>query len=304
MSADGRVIAGRYRLREPLGSGGMADVHIARDEVLDREVAVKVLPARYLGDETFLERFRREARSASRLSHPNIVAVHDTGTDDGVPYIVMELVPGRSLDHVLAERGRMEVRPAVAVLGEVCEALAHAHANGVVHRDVKPGNILLIADGDAPEVKVADFGIARAAGDDTITLTSVLGTAAYLSPEQAQGERADHRADLYSAGIVLYELLTGAPPYADGTAVQVALRHVGGRPDPPSEHVEGVSADLDAVVLTALAKEPDDRYQTAEAFRRDLRAVLAGEPVSVDRDAALTAAAGLAGSPDTLRGGD
>jgi eukaryotic-like serine/threonine-protein kinase len=281
MDLEGRILDGRYRLGSLLGVGGMASVYLASDRVLERQVAVKVLSPPYAQDPVFVERFRREARSAARLSHPNVVAVFDSGSDAGEHYLVMEYVAGQSLAELLADQGRLAPRRAAELGVEVCAALAAAHAQGLVHRDVKPANVLVGAEG---RVKVADFGIVKAAA--TVTLTgngTVLGTAAYLSPEQAQGGPVDARSDLYSLGCVLYELVTGAPPFgsgADSAPVAVATRHLHQPPEPPSAHNPQVDASLDAVVLTALAKDPARRYQRASELQAALERVLAGEAVA------------------------
>jgi serine/threonine protein kinase len=281
MDLEGRILDGRYRLGSLLGVGGMARVYLASDRVLERQVAVKVLSPPYAQDPVFVERFRREARSAASLSHPNIVAVFDSGSDAGEHYLVMEYVAGQSLAELLADQGRLAPRRAAELGVEVCAALAAAHAQGLVHRDVKPANVLVGAEG---RVKVADFGIVKAAA--TVTLTgngTVLGTAAYLSPEQAQGGPVDARSDLYSLGCVLYELVTGAPPFgsgADSSPVAVAIRHLHQPPEPPSARNPQVDASLDAVVLTALAKDPARRCQSASDLQAALERVLAGDAVA------------------------
>jgi eukaryotic-like serine/threonine-protein kinase len=281
MDLEGRILDGRYQLRSLLGVGGMAMVYLASDRVLERLVAVKVLSPPYAQDPSFVERFRREARAAARLSHPNTVAVFDSGADADQPYLVMEYVAGQSLAQLLARQGRLAPRRAVELAVEVCAALAAAHAQGLVHRDVKPANVLV---GDDGRVQVTDFGIVKAATTATLTGTgTVLGTAAYLSPEQAQGGPVDARSDLYSLGCVLYELLCGSPPFgsgADSPPVAVAARHLHQPPEPPSAHNPRVDASLDAVVLTALAKEPAQRYQSAVELRAALERVLAGDAVA------------------------
>jgi serine/threonine protein kinase len=214
MDLEGRILNGRYQLTSLLGVGGMASVYLADDRVLQRQVAVKVLSPVYAQDPSFVERFRREARTAARLSHPNIVAVFDSGSDAEQHYLVMEYVPGQSLAELLARQGRLAPQRAAELAVEVCAALAAAHAQGLVHRDIKPGNVLVGPNG---RVKVTDFGIAKAAVAATVTGSGmVLGTAAYLSPEQAQGGPVDARSDLYGLGCVLYELLTGTPPFGSG----------------------------------------------------------------------------------------
>lgn len=273
----GRVLGDRYELTRILGRGGMAEVYAAHDRVLDRNVAVKLLLERFKEDSAFTRRFSDEARHAARLNHPNLVAVYDTGTADGQPFIVMELVDGRSLQEALAE-GMVDVAIAVNIVAVVCEALGYAHDRGVIHRDVKPGNIMLAHDGS---VKVTDFGIARAIGNDTVTRTAaVLGTAAYLSPEQAQGGAIDPRSDLYSLGVVLYEALTGSQPFRGDSAVTVAYQHVQEQPRPPRERNPNISVALEAVVLRALTKNPANRYQHAADMHADLLAARDGQPVA------------------------
>ncbi|MBW3578515.1 MAG: Stk1 family PASTA domain-containing Ser/Thr kinase [Actinobacteria bacterium] len=284
------MLGGRYRLERPIGRGGMAHVFAAHDQRLDREVAVKVLRPLFADDEQSLVRFEREARAAAALNHPNVVAVHDYGEDDGRPYLVLELVEGRSLDALID--GGLATDRALEICTDVCVALGAAHDAGLVHRDIKPANILVADDG---AVKVADFGIAHAVGGDTLAMTSVLGTAAYLSPEQAQGAPVDARSDVYSLGTVLYEMLTGSPPFTGDSPIQVALRHVSDTPVPPRDRTDRIEPQLEAVVLTSLAKDPADRYPSAEAMRDDLLAVRHGEPVVADHAAARAAAAGAAG---------
>jgi tRNA A-37 threonylcarbamoyl transferase component Bud32 len=278
MDLQGRTLDGRYQLRSLLGVGGMARVYLATDRVLQRQVAVKVLSPPDAQDPAVVERFRREARAAARLSHPNVVAVFDSGSDAGQHYLVMEYVAGESLAELLARQGSLAPQRAVELAIQVCAALAAAHAKGLVHRDVKPANVLLDGDG---RVKVTDFGIAKATAADTLTGSGVvLGTAAYLAPEQAQGGPVDARSDLYALGCVLYELLTGAPPFGsgpDGPQVAVAIRHVSEPPEPPSARNPQVGRGLDAVVLTALAKQPDQRYQRATDMQEALGRVLAGD---------------------------
>ena len=272
--SDARVLADRYELGRLIGRGGMAEVYAARDRLLDREVAVKVLRERFREDATFTARFQDEARNVARLSHPNLVVVFDTGVDGDQPFIVMERIRGRTLQEALDAGGLTEDR-GLQVAADVCGALAYAHQNLLVHRDVKPGNIMLAEDGS---VKVTDFGIARAMTDETVTATAaVLGTAAYLSPEQAQGKRVDTRSDLYSLGVVLYELLTGKVPFSGDSAVSVALQHVRAEPEPPRRLVPTVSRDAETIVMRLLAKDPDRRYQQAEDVRVDLERARRGE---------------------------
>jgi serine/threonine-protein kinase len=278
-----RVLGGRYRLGAVIGQGGMAEVHRGRDVRLGRDVAIKLLRPDLARDPSFQGRFRREAQSAASLNHPSIVAVYDTGEDHGsgtvTPYIVMEYVEGRTLREVLASEGRLLPQRAMEITAQICAALEQAHRAGIVHRDIKPGNVMLTASG---EVKVMDFGIARAVTGSSQTMTqtaAVIGTAHYLSPEQARGEHVDARSDIYSTGCLLYELVTGAPPFSGDTPVAVAYQHVREEPVPPSSVEPDVPASIDAVVLKAMAKNPANRYQTAAQMRTDLERALAGQPV-------------------------
>ncbi|HEX2424343.1 MAG TPA: Stk1 family PASTA domain-containing Ser/Thr kinase [Actinomycetota bacterium] len=273
----GRTLGGRYRVEGELGRGGMARVYRGIDSVLGRPVAVKVLSAQYAEDATFVARFRREAQAAARLNHPNLVQVYDTGSDDGVHYIVMEYVEAKTLADYLSGGGRIMPERAVELAEAVCDALEVAHAQGVIHRDVKPANIMVTRDG---HVKVTDFGIARVTTNETVEQTAaVLGTASYLSPEQAQGGAIDQRSDLYSLGCVLYEMLTGRPPFTADSPVAVASKHVLEQPIPPSRTNRDVSPQLDAVVMRALAKNPDNRYQSAAEMKEDLERARHGMPV-------------------------
>ena len=274
------ILAGRYQIGETLGYGGMSEVHRARDTVLGRDVAVKIMRPELARDETFYERFRREAQNSASLNHPSIVAIYDTGeehTDDGdLPYIVMELVEGDTIRDLVRMDGPMDVTRALGVMADVCGAIGFSHKKGIIHRDVKPANIMISQDG---AVKVMDFGIARAMSDSTSTLTqtaSVLGTAQYLSPEQARGESVDARSDLYSAGCVLYEMVAGTPPFTGESPVAVAYQHVREDPAPPSSVNPEVDRYVDAVVMQAMAKNPENRYATAGDMRTDLLTVLSG----------------------------
>ncbi|OBG64025.1 serine/threonine protein kinase [Mycobacterium sp. E1715] len=275
-------LSDRYELGEILGFGGMSEVHLARDVRLHRDVAVKVLRADLARDPSFYLRFRREAQNAAALNHPSIVAVYDTGeaeTPTGpLPYIVMEYVDGVTLRDIVHTDGPLPPRRAIEIIADACQALNFSHQNGIIHRDVKPANIMI---SNTNAVKVMDFGIARAIADsgNSVTQTAaVIGTAQYLSPEQARGDSVDARSDVYSLGCVLYEILTGEPPFTGDSPVAVAYQHVREDPIPPSQRHEGISADLDAVVLKALAKNPDNRYQTAAEMRADLVRVHNGEP--------------------------
>ena len=274
------VLAGRYEIRESLGFGGMSEVHRGRDTVLGRDVAVKIMRPELARDETFYQRFRREAQNSASLNHPSIVAIYDQGeetTDDGaLPYIVMEIVEGDTLRDIIRMDGPMEVDRALGVMADVCGALEFSHKKGIIHRDVKPANIMISRDG---AVKVMDFGIARAVSDSSSTLTttsSVLGTAQYLSPEQARGETVDARSDLYSAGCVLYEMVAGTPPFTGESPVAVAYQHVRETPEPPSAVNPQVNRYVDAVIMQAMAKNPENRYASAGDMRTDLLAVLSG----------------------------
>ncbi len=266
-----RTLSNRYRIEELLGQGGMARVYRGTDLVLDRTIAVKILAELMVPDTEALRRFRREAQAAAALSHPGIVAVYDTGSDGDTHYIVMEYVTGRTLADVLHEGGALPPELAVDIASAVASALGAAHAKGIVHRDVKPGNIMITSVG---EVKVMDFGIARALSSNTFTQTaSVLGTATYLAPEQARGAPVDARSDLYALGVVMYEMLIGRPPFSAGSPVAVAYQHVREEPTPPSRLNRRISSGLEAVVLKAMAKAPGARYQTAGDLEKDLQLV-------------------------------
>jgi len=285
-------LSDRYELGEILGFGGMSEVHLARDLRLHRDVAVKILRADLARDPSFYLRFRREAQNAAALNHPAIVAVYDTGeaeTATGpLPYIVMEYVDGVTLRDIVHNDGPMPPRRALEVIADACQALNFSHQNGIIHRDVKPANIMISKAG---AVKVMDFGIARAIADSgtSVTQTSaVIGTAQYLSPEQARGETVDARSDVYSLGCVLYEVLTGEPPFVGDSPVAVAYQHVREDPTPPSQKNPALPPELDAVVLKALAKNPENRYQTAAEMRADLVRVHNGE--TPDAPKVLTAA--------------
>jgi eukaryotic-like serine/threonine-protein kinase len=278
-----RRLGDRYELGEVLGYGGMAEVLRGRDVRLGRDVAVKTLRVDLARESSFQARFRREAQSAASLNHPAIVAVYDTGESmlDGVPvpYIVMEYVDGRTLRDLLrAERHIMPTR-ALEITAEILKALDYSHRNGIIHRDIKPANVMLTRTG---EVKVMDFGIARSVSQASAAVTqtaAVIGTAQYLSPEQARGEQVDPRSDVYSTGCLLYELLTGTPPFTGDSAVAVAYQHVREDPIPPSRVNADVSPAIDAIVLKAMAKNPANRYQSAAEMREDIERALNGVPV-------------------------
>jgi beta-lactam-binding protein with PASTA domain len=277
------VLGERYEIGGVLGRGGMAEVHRGRDLRLGREVAVKVLRNDLARDPSFQVRFRREAQAAASLNHPAIVAVYDTGEDrtpmGATPYIVMEYVEGETLRDVLRREGHLSPERAMSLSADICGALDFSHRNGIVHRDVKPGNVMITPQG---AVKVMDFGIARAVSDSAATMTStaaVIGTAQYLSPEQARGEGVDARSDVYSLGCLLYELVTGAPPFTGDSPVAVAYQHVREDPRLPSSINPQVPAELDAILLKAMSKNPANRYQSAADMRNDLLRALAGQRV-------------------------
>ncbi|WP_341718317.1 Stk1 family PASTA domain-containing Ser/Thr kinase [Micromonospora sp. FIMYZ51] len=302
MTAQARLLGGRYQVGELLGYGGMAEVHRGRDLRLGRDVAIKMLRADLARDATFQMRFRREAQNAASLNHPAIVAVYDTGeeqapTGETLPFIVMEFVNGRTLKEVLGAEGRLQPRRALEICADMCAALEFSHRHGIIHRDIKPGNVMLTQTG---QVKVMDFGIARAlaSGATTMTQTSaVIGTAQYLSPEQARGEAVDARSDVYAAGCVLFELLCGHPPFVGDSPVSVAYQHVREAPPTPSDLNPDVNPAVDAIVLKALSKNPLNRYQSAGEMRADLLRAAAGRPVMAtpvmreDETVAMAAAA-------------
>src|SRR5918997_1296057 len=286
----GRLISGRYRLIAPLGEGGMATIWRALDEQLDREVAVKLLRPQYSADPGFAARFKQEARAAGGLSHPNIVGVYDYGTDgpDGEQYIVMELVDGRDLSTILRERRSLSLDDAVRIAIGVASALEVAHRKGIVHRDVKPGNILITDDGG---VKVTDFGIARAVAEASMTVTgTTLGSVHYFSPEQARGDEVTGASDVYSLAIVLYEMLTGRRPFEADSAAAVALKRLNEDPARPSAIGATLPGGLEAILMRGLARDPTERFPDAGAFAEALR-VWRRNP-----DAVPPLAAGLAGA--------
>ena len=308
MTSSPTTVGGRYELGELLGRGGMAEVRRAVDQRLGRPVAVKQLRTDFATDPTFQARFRREAQSAAGLNHPTIVAVYDTGeetdplTGVSVPYIVMELVEGQTLRDVLREGRKILPERALELTQGVLDALSYSHKAGIVHRDIKPANVML---GPGGGVKVMDFGIARAVADTSATMTqtaAVIGTAQYLSPEQARGETVDARSDLYSAGCLLYELLVGRPPFIGDSPVSVAYQHVREAPVPPSQLDPEITPEIDAVVLKALAKDPADRYQSAREMKADIGRLLSGQQTTAQQATAvvpLAAGAMAANAYDT-----
>ncbi len=291
----GSLFADRYLLERKLGSGGMADVWLAGDQELGRRVAVKILHERYASDEQFVERFRREATHAAGLTHPNIVSIYDRGVAAGSYYIVMEYVEGRTLKELIVTRGPCPVPVAISYTRQILAALRYAHKNGIIHRDIKPHNVIVDHEG---RVKVADFGIARAGASEMTEAGSIVGTAQYLSPEQARGAPVDESSDLYSTGIVLYELLTGTVPFTGETPVEIAMKHLSQIPEAPSVRRTGIPHDLDLVVLRALAKEPSDRFRSAAELDRDLELVARGDEVGAETATAATMVLAGAGALD------
>ncbi len=268
---------GRYRIQRKLGAGGMADVYLAEDQELGRRVAIKILNSRHGNDDQFIERFRREAKNAAALNHPNIVSIYDRGEAEDTYYIAMEFLDGRTLKELIIGRGAAPVNVAIEYARQILSALRFAHRHGIVHRDIKPHNVLVDGEG---RVKVTDFGIARAGTSQMTEAGSIVGTAQYLSPEQAKGGEVDPRSDLYSLGIVLYELLTGKTPFDGETPVEIAMKHLSATPKPPSKLRPDIPPELDMVVLRALAKNPDDRYQSADEMEADLERVARGASIA------------------------
>jgi eukaryotic-like serine/threonine-protein kinase len=277
---------GRYRILRKLGSGGMANVYLAEDEELGRRVAIKILNERHANDESFVERFRREAKHAAGLSHPNIVSIYDRGEAEGTYYIAMEYLEGRSLKELISSRGPAPVSIAIEYARQILSALRVSHRTGVIHRDIKPHNVLVDGEG---RLKVTDFGIARAGPSQMTEAGSIVGTAQYLSPEQAQGAPVHESSDLYSVGIVLYELLTGEVPFSGESPVEIAMKHLSKSPTPPSDLRPEIPHDLDLVVMRALAKDPDERYQSADEMDADLARVARGLHVSPETEETATA---------------
>jgi len=295
-----RLFDNRYMVRRRLGSGGMADVYLAEDQELGRRVALKMLNERHANDEQFVERFRREAQSAAGLNHPNIVSIFDRGHAEGTYYIAMEYLDGRTLKELLVRNGPTPIPIAIDYARQILGALAFSHRNGVVHRDIKPHNVVVGPDG---RLKVTDFGIARSGASQMTEAGSIVGTAQYLSPEQARGAPVDPRSDLYSLGILIYEMLTGKVPYTGDTPVEIAMKHLSAIPEPPSALRQDVPHDLDAVVMRALAKDPDQRYGSAEEMDADLARVARGVAVSTKTEEAMTqvlSGAGIAAAPTMI----
>ncbi|HEX7527216.1 MAG TPA: Stk1 family PASTA domain-containing Ser/Thr kinase [Gaiellaceae bacterium] len=281
----GTLFDGRYQVVRKLGAGGMANVYLAEDQELGRRVAIKILNERHANDEQFVERFRREAKNAAALSHPNIVSIYDRGEAEGTYYIAMEYLDGRSLKELILSRGPAPLNVAIEYVRQILSALRFAHRHGIVHRDIKPHNVLVDAEG---RVKVTDFGIARAGASQMTEAGSIVGTAQYLSPEQARGTNVDQRSDLYSLGIVLYELLTGTLPFNGDTPVEIAMKHLSQTPELPSVLRPELPRELDLVVTRALAKDPDERYQSAEEMDADLERLSRGAAVSPETEESAT----------------
>src|SRR2546421_532056 len=294
------VFDGRYLIIRKLGAGGVANVYLAEDQELGRRVAIKILDDRHAADDSFIERFRREAKNAAGLSHPNIVSIYERGEAQGTYYIAMEYLSGRSLKELIVSRGPAPIRIAIDYTRQMLAALGFAHRHGIVHRDIKPHNVVVDADG---QLKVTDFGIARSGASQMTEVGSIIGTAQYLSAEQARGSPVDQRSDVYSVGIVLYEMLTGTVPFTGDTPLEIAMKHLSEVPVPPSELRDDVPDDLDLVVLRALAKDPEDRYQTAEEMNADLARIQRGLSVSsetTDAATAVLAGAGISGAPTII----
>ena len=281
----GTLFDGRYQVVRKLGAGGMANVYLAEDQELGRRVAIKILNDRHANDEQFVERFRREAKNAAALSHPNIVSIYDRGEAEGTYYIAMEYLDGRSLKELIISRGPAPLNVAIEYVRQILSALRFAHRHGIVHRDIKPHNVLVDAEG---RVKVTDFGIARAGASQMTEAGSIVGTAQYLSPEQARGTNVDQRSDLYSLGIVLYELLTGTLPFNGDTPVEIAMKHLSQTPELPSVSRPELPRELDLVVTRALAKDPEERYQSAEEMDADLERLARGAAVSQETEDSAT----------------
>jgi serine/threonine-protein kinase len=302
----GMMFDGRYRILRKLGSGGMANVYLAEDEELGRRVAIKILNDRHANDDQFVERFRREAKNAAGLSHPNIVSIYDRGEAEGTYYIAMEYLEGRSLKERIVAEGPLPIASAIEIVRQILRAVGFAHRRQIVHRDIKPHNVLLVQDGpgDGDErFKVTDFGISRTATSQMTEAGSIVGTAQYLSPEQARGAPVDQRSDIYSVGIVLYELLTGQLPFTGETPLEIAMKHLSEIPKAPSELRPEIPTDLDMIVLRALAKDPADRFESADEMERELARVAGGGGVTTETAEAATAVlagAGLAEAAPTM----
>lgn len=272
-----KIFGGRYEVLERIGAGGMAIVYKAKDLLLNRVVTIKVLREQFVTDEDFIRRFRREAQAAASLSHPNIVSIYDVGKDGDIEYIVMEYVEGRNLKEIIRDYAPLSTEQSIHIARQIAEAIRHAHEHHIIHRDIKPHNILVTADGRA---KVTDFGIARAVSSATVTHTGdIVGSVHYLSPEQAKGIQSNEQSDIYSLGIILYELLTGKVPYDGETPIAIALKHLQEQPVLPSRLNPRVNKELEAVIMRAIAKSPEQRYISAKDFLEDLNHIQAGRPI-------------------------
>ncbi len=280
-----QVFDGRYRVVRKLGTGGMANVYLAEDQELGRSVAIKMLDERHAQDEQFVERFRREAKNAAGLSHPNIVSIYDRGQAEGTYYIAMEYLEGRTLKELLVTRGPTPLAVAIDYARQILSALGFAHRHGIVHRDIKPHNVVVAPDG---RLKVTDFGIARSGTSQMTETGSIIGTAQYLSPEQAKGAPVTPASDIYSVGIVLYEMITGSVPFTGDTPLEIAMKHLSTTPLPPSETRPDVPHELDSIVLRALAKNPEDRYQSSDEMDADLARASRGQAVAPETEEAAT----------------
>jgi eukaryotic-like serine/threonine-protein kinase len=280
-----QVFDGRYKVVRKLGTGGMANVYLAEDQELGRRVAIKMLDARHSQDEQFVERFRREAKNVAGLSHPNIVSIYDRGEAEGTYYIAMEYLEGRTLKELLVARGPTPLPVAIDYTRQILAAVGFAHRHGIVHRDIKPHNVVVAPDG---RLKVTDFGIARSGTSQMTEAGSIIGTAQYLSPEQAKGAPVTPASDLYSVGIVLHEMLTGSVPFTGDTPLEIAMKHLSATPEPPSEQRSEIPHELDSIVLRALAKDPADRYQSAEQMDADLARAARGRAVAPETEEAAT----------------
>src|SRR5213595_3564980 len=289
----GTVFDGRYKIVRKLGAGGMPDVYLAEDQELGRRDAIKILNDRHAADAQSIERFRREAKNAARLNHANILSIYDRGEAEGTYYIAMEFLDGRSLKELIIGAGPAPIKISIEYARQILAAIGFAHRHGIVHRDIKPHNVLVGPEG---RLKVTDFGIARSGASEMTEVGSIIGTAQYLSPEQARGAPVDPTSDLYSVGVVLFELLTGQVPFTGDTPLEIAMKHLSEPPKPPSELRPEVPHDLDSVVLRALAKDPSERYASAEEMDADLKRVLDGLPVGEDTAAAATAVLSGAGA--------
>ncbi len=279
---EGKIIANRYEIVEKIGSGGMACVYKARCQLLNRYVAVKVLKQEFIDDEEFVKRFRVEAQSSASLSHPNIVSVYDVGREDDIHYIVMEFIDGKTLNSYIHEKHSLNWQEAIRISIQICSAIERAHSNHIIHRDIKPQNILLAADG---RVKVTDFGIARAATSATITMAgNTMGSVHYFSPEQARGGYTDEKSDLYSLGIVMYEMVTGKLPFIGNAPVTIALKHLQSKPEDPSRLVSGLPGGVNDIIMKAMEKEQKKRYQSAEEVLQDLYEVLQNPEMDVSEN--------------------